>query len=87
MAGSKSVGAVRERLRLAKKKGEQLFGSSEAASTPTAVTAKKRKACPAGYVDRNSHTKVNTAPRKAKQPKVKAEVDEDAEEADEEDGV
>jgi hypothetical protein len=83
MAGSKTVGAVRERLRQAKKKGEGLIEGS--ASTPT-TTAKKTKkvTAPTGGVDKKSLTKVKAGARKATNPKVKSEEHVNEEEEDDE---
>jgi hypothetical protein len=86
MLGSKSAASIRERLRLAKKKGEQLATTGMATSTPPLATPRRRKRAPAGGVDKESPTKLNNTPRKAKSAKseVKAEDEEMAEEIEEE---
>jgi len=73
MVGSKSAQSVRERLRIARKKGPgAATGASE--TTPSVLKDKKdKKAAPAGGIDKKSPTKVNKSPRKAGKPKVKDE--------------
>jgi hypothetical protein len=85
MLGSKSGASIRERLRLARKKGEQLSGSGANTSTPAPTTPKGRKTAPASGVDKKSATKVNNTPRKAKSPKIEIKAEEVEEEQD--DGI
>jgi hypothetical protein len=82
VAGSKTVGGVRERLRLAKKKGEQLLGANDGVSAPSSATKKVKNAAPTGGIDKKSPSKVKTGPRKATEPEVKTKVEEIDEDED-----
>lgn len=88
MAGSKSVGAVRERLRLAKNKGQSLLAATDGESATPSSAAKKAKkvTAPAGGIDKKSPTKVKAGARKATNVKVKSE-EHVTEEAEEDDGI
>lgn len=87
LVGAKSAASARERLRVAKKKADQILEAAgqEGGSTPVASTPKKtpKKAAPAGGVDKKTPSKVKKGPRKVEH-EVKEEV---IEEAGTEDGV
>ncbi|KAE9991911.1 hypothetical protein EG327_010589 [Venturia inaequalis] len=83
LVGAKTAASARERLRVAKKKADQILENAghEGGSAPVASTVKKtpKKAAPAGGIDKKTPSKVKKGPRK-----IEAEV---KEEADTEDGV
>ncbi|QDS70228.1 hypothetical protein FKW77_007119 [Venturia effusa] len=84
MAGSKSIGAVRERLRIAKKRVGELLDTSVAPPTSAASTPTKtlKKTAPVGGVDKKTPSKVKQGPRK-----VNSKVKDNSEVVDTEEGV
>lgn len=88
LVGAKTAASARERLRVAKKKADQILeAAGDGTSGSTLVTPKKtpKKAVPAGGIDKKTPSKVKKGPRKVSEPEVKEE--EVVEEADTEDGV
>ncbi|TID16084.1 hypothetical protein E2P81_ATG08943 [Venturia nashicola] len=82
LVGAKTAASARERLRVAKKKADQILEATgqEGGFSPVTSTPKKtpKKAAPAGGIDKKTPTKVKKGPRKVAEPTVKVEAQEEA---------
>lgn len=80
LVGAKTSASARERLRVAKKKAEQILGTGGGGSTPSSSpNPRAKKAAPVGGIDKKSPTKVKAGPHKAAKPEIKPESTEEDE--------
>lgn len=82
LVGAKTAASARERLRVAKKKADQILEAAgqDGSSTPAVSTPKKtpKKSAPTGGIDKKTPSKVKKGPHKVAKPEVEEEAKDEA---------